>query len=429
MLRTTVLFVSAAALYAVQLPFQQSGFGDSEPGWSVWAPRSEIAPRGFVDHRYSRGEAGALALAGNSNAAEFGGWEHRLPVEPGKWYRLTAWYRAEGLTFERGQVLTRLDWVDAAGKRTGQPDYGYRIARDGEWRRVTLEAPAPEGATATRIELYLANAPQATVWWDDIRFEAIPAPAPRTVTIAAVNLRPEGTGGPRESVRQFMDAADRLVPKADLILFSEAITVVGTDKEGVEVAEPVPGPTTVTLGELARRKNAWVAAGVYERDGAAIYNTAVLLDRQGRLAGKYRKVYLPREEYEGGFTPGIDYPVFETDFGKVGMMICYDVFFADPARALALRGAELILMPIWGGNVTLAKARAIENHVFLAAAGYDYPTHILDPDGAIVAEAKDRGTAAIATIDLNRRYTEQWLGDMRARFFKELRLDVPVEGR
>ena len=82
-----------------------------------------------------------------------------------------------------------------------------------------------------------------------------------------------------------------------------------------------------------------------------------------------------------GLTPGSDYPVFRTDFGTVGLMICYDVFFADPARALALKGAEMILMPIWGGDETLAKARAIENKVFLVASGYDYPTYVMDPDG------------------------------------------------
>ena len=177
---------------------------------------------------------------------------------------------------------------------------------------------------------------------------------------------------------------------------------------------------------MARRKRAYISARIYERHGVAIYNTAVLMDREGKLAGKYRKVYLPREEIEGGITPGNDYPVFETDFGKVGMMICWDIQYADPARALALRGAELILTPIWGGNETLGKARAIENRVFIASSGYDYPTQIMDPDGEILALAKDEGAVAFTTIDLNRRYLEPWLGDMRGRFMKELRLDVPV---
>ena len=148
------------------------------------------------------------------------------------------------------------------------------------------------------------------------------------------------------------------------------------------------------------------------------------------MVGKYRKVYLPREEVEHGLTPGGDYPVFRTDFGTVGLMICYDVFFADPARALATKGAEVILMPIWGGDQTLGKARAIENKVFLVASGYDYPTYVMDPDGEILSEARERGAAAIATIDLNKRYVHPQLGDMRERRMKELRLDVkpPLPG-
>ncbi len=176
---------------------------------------------------------------------------------------------------------------------------------------------------------------------------------------------------------------------------------------------------------MARHKNSYLVAGIFEREGAAIYNTAVLIDRQGDVAGKYRKVYLPREEYEVGLTPGSDFPVFQTDFGKVGLMICWDLQYTDPARALALGGAELILLPIWGGDPTIGKARVLENHVFLAASGYDYPTYIMDPAGEMVAQAPDRGDVAHAVLDLNRRYTEKWLGEMRGRFMKEVRLDLP----
>ena len=66
-------------------------------------------------------------------------------------------------------------------------------------------------------------------------------------------------------------------------------------------------------------------------------------------------------------------------------MICWDVQYADPARGLALRGAEMILMPIWGGNEALGKARAIENQVFLVTSGYDYPNYAVDPDGGVLA--------------------------------------------
>jgi predicted amidohydrolase len=111
-------------------------------------------------------------------------------------------------------------------------------------------------------------------------------------------------------------------------------------------------------------------------------------------------------------------------------MICYDVFFADPARALASRGAELILMPIWGGDETLAKARAIENRVFLVASGYDHPTYVMDRNGELLSTTRQDGTAAMATIDLAKRYDNPLLGNMRDRMMKELRLDIkpPLPG-
>jgi predicted amidohydrolase len=90
-----------------------------------------------------------------------------------------------------------------------------------------------------------------------------------------------------------------------------------------------------------------------ERAGHLLYNTAVLLGPDGRLVGKYRKVCLPREEIEAGVMPGDQYPVFPNRFGKVGLMICYDGFFPEPARELAKRGAEVIAWPAWGCNPLL----------------------------------------------------------------------------
>jgi predicted amidohydrolase len=390
-------------------------------GWTVWSAREELRPATAREGQW-------LIIRGGGRPESYGGWVRIVEgIRGGAWYRLSAEYQASGVAAENWQVVARADWLDAQGRRTGQPEYAAWMERQADVTRISVTAPAPPKAVAARIELLLANAPAGEVRWRNARLEEVPAPAPRRIRVAAVNLRPEGTHSAAESVEQFLRlAAERIEGRADLIVLPEGITLVGTDKSYVEVAEPVPGPTTEALGGLARSKKAWVAAGIYERDGRAVYNTAVLLDREGRLAGKYRKVYLPREEIERGLTPGNSYPVFATDFGRVGLMICYDVFFPDPARALAAQGADIVVLPIWGGDETLAAARAIENKVFLAASGYDHPTYIMDPDGRRVAQAPQRGDVAIAEIDLSRRYTDPWLGDMRTRRLKEIRLDVPT---
>src|SRR5947207_1821674 len=105
----------------------------------------------------------------------------------------------------------------------------------------------------------------------------VPDPGPRKVTVASINLRPGPTHSSAESVSQFLETVAAKVPgKTDVILLPEGITVVGTGKPFPEVAETIPGPTTARLGEVARQRASYIAACIYEREGAAIYNTAVL---------------------------------------------------------------------------------------------------------------------------------------------------------
>jgi predicted amidohydrolase len=420
-MKYVLLLAVSGALWAEPVNIAQSG-------WRMWSQREATAPRVAIDQTVTRSGKGSLMVSGNSNAAVHGGWEYTVSdIKPGAWYRFTAYYRAQGVTTPNWQIVPRLDWQNANGKRAGVPDYVYKERHEGDWVKTWLEVPAPEKAVSVNLQLHLSHAPAGTVWWDDVTLEEIPQPKPRSVRIATMNLRPSKSKGREDNVEQFIHALNQAAPgNLDMILFPEGMTVVGTGKAYKDISESVPGPTTKRLGELARERNAWVAGGIYEAEGTAIYNTAVLLDRQGRLVGKYRKVYLPREEFESGLAPGNSFPVFDTDFGRVGLMICYDVFFSDPAKALAAQGAEVILLPIWGGNETLAKARAIENRIFLVTSGYDHPTYIMDPYGERISEAQQRGTAAVATIDLNRRYTEPHLGDMKQRRMREARIDVAV---
>ncbi len=430
-MKTLILWLIFSSVSAAALPFQLSGVTpgpDGTPaGWSTWSARPETAPRCFVDPQHARSKAGALTISGASNLVEHGGWEHlERDITGGGWYRFAAYYRAEAVASENWQIVARLDWRNAQNLRSGQPDYAYRMQRQGAWTRLTIDTQAPQDAKAVVLQLYLSNAPDGTVWWDDVSLVQIPTPAPRELRIAAVNLRPRETKSSAESVSRFVGLVeDSIHEKTDVILFPEGITMQGTGQSYADSAEPIPGPTTLRLGELARARNTYIVAGIYEREGPAIYNTAVLIDRLGHVAGKYRKVYLPRKEIEGGLTPGRDYPVFQADFGTVGLMICYDAQFADPARALAGRGAEIIFMPIAGGDETLAKARAIENKIFLVTSGYDFPTAVIDPDGNYLSIARDRGTVARATVDLNHRYVDSWLGEMHSRRMRELRLDIP----
>ena len=400
-------------------------------GWNVWSQRKQTSPVFFSAESPSLGGPGSLGIGGGSNSSAHGCWLKNVSgIVPGHYYRLDALYTAELVPWPRQQVLARLEWLDAEGKRAGQPEYVPEIGPEGGWMKTGGAFRAPENAASVNVELYLSYCPQGRVWWDEITFSEIPDPGKRMVRVATVNCLPDETANSAASVEEFCKLIEEAGKKgADIVCLGEGINMVGIKgNPGYSiVAEPIPGPTTNRLGELARKYEMYIVGALGERDGEAIYNTAVLIDRKGQVTGRYHKVYLPREEIEAGVTPGDGYPVFDTDFGRIGMMICWDVTYVDPALALAAQGAEIIFLPIWDGNKTLIRARAIENQVWLVDCIYGgEPSRIFDPWGNIAAEATERPGIGIADIDLNATHPEPWLGDMHLRFMRERRTDIKV---
>ena len=151
--------------------------------------------------------------------------------------------------------------------------------------------------------------------------------------------------------------------RPDVMVFGELLNVIGAPGTYDQKAETIPGRSTDTMAALARGYNTYVAFGMLERDGTNLYNAAVLLDRTGTIVGKYRKTQVPLAELSGGIAPGADVRVFQTDFGKVALLICQDSAFPEPARQAAIQCAEVLLVPIWGGKQSAVAARALEHSV------------------------------------------------------------------
>lgn len=402
-----------------------------EMEWTTWSPRKEIAPSFEVVEKGGRAGESALKLRTDASS-DFGAWKrHYIDVSAGKRYRFEAWYKVEGVQHEQRAVAPRLEWQDAKGKALRPAEFAVALEEKNGWKRVEITSPAPEKAAAAEVQLGFGFVESASVLWDDVLFGVDDAPRDRVVKVATIFHRPRGTKSALESVEEFCRVAKDAVMKEsaqpDIICMPEGITVVGTGKSYYEVGESLPGPTSERLGKCAKELNSYIVAGIYEKEGDVLYNTAVLMGRDGKLVGKYRKTHLPREEWEAGITPGEEYPVFETDFGKVGLIICWDVQFPEPSRAMARKGAEVLLLPIWGGNETLAKARAIENHVFLVSSSYDMKTFVVDPEGKVLAEATKELPVAFAEMHLDRKIFQYWLGDMKARTWRERRPDIAID--
>jgi predicted amidohydrolase len=394
--------------------------------WAMWAPRAEIAPKFAAETTGGRNGEGSLKIEGGGNSAAWGLWRKKVGgIVGGRHYRFTAHFRAEDVSNPQWSVSSRVTWLNQKGDIERPADIILNGEKHGEWTKCEQTMEAPAGARAALIELALGWCPNGTVWWDEPKLVEVPATRNRIIRAMTLFDRPRETGSATKSVEEFCRLLEGAgSQKPDIVCLPEGITAIGTGKSYVDVSEPVPGPTTARLGVTAKRLNSYIVAGLYERVGHVVYNTAVLIGRKGELVGKYRKTHLPREEVEAGLTPGDSYPIFDTDFGKVALMICWDVQFPEPARAMAAKGAEIIMLPIAGGSETLAKARAIENHVFLVSSSYDMKTFIVDPKGDVMVEATNNGETALAELHLDRKIIQYWTGDMKPRTWKERRTDI-----
>ena len=131
--------------------------------------------------------------------------------------------------------------------------------------------------------------------------------------------------------------------KPDIVVLPEVFNYLGSGAKYTEKAERASGPCVTALGKKAKEHHTYVVCPIFERRGSHTYNSAILLDRKGQLVGRYHKMFPTIGEIEQGITPGKRSPVFDTDFGKVGFAICFDLNFRPVGDDLGRQDADLIL--------------------------------------------------------------------------------------
>ena len=394
-------------------------------GWSAFTARPQSAPHVSS----SVGASGVvLGIEGAAVPNVYGGWRARIAgLQASAYYRISARALPLNIPHLRESVTIVLRWRGSFGDEVA-PDYvwDFRQQADGSllFDRVIQ---APSGATAVDVELVLQGAANGQVTFDGLSFRTAAAPPARKVRVAAIYYRPSGTSSGFASVQQAASYAAQVASTyhPDVMVLGEMLNVIGAPGTMESKAEPIPGRSSDAMAAVAASYRVNIVFGMLESKGNLLYNTAVLLDRSGAVAGKYQKVQLPIAEASAGISPGGSVPVFDTDFGKVALLICQDAAFPEPAREATLRGAEMLLVPIWGGKTSLVRARAVENGIYLAASGYDYASEIVNPLGTVLATVKI-GTGpkvAVTDLDLSKRFRETWLGDWRDIANKERRVD------
>jgi N-carbamoylputrescine amidase len=205
------------------------------------------------------------------------------------------------------------------------------------------------------------------------------------------------------------------------------------DIELFKLAETIPGPTTDALSKVARQKKVVLVASLFEKRAPGVYhNTAVIINADGKIAGKYRKMHIPDDPlyYEKFyFTPGdLGFQTHDTKYGKVGALVCWDQWFPEAARLTALSGADFLFYPTAIGWLpdeneemntaqhaaweTIQRAHAIANGVYVVVVNrvgreakltFWGQSFVVDPFGRIIAKASpDQEEVLVVECDLNR---------------------------
>jgi len=227
------------------------------------------------------------------------------------------------------------------------------------------------------------------------------------VALAQISCKREDKAENMKKMTEMVQKAKKQA--AELIIFPElSLTGYVVKDQIYELAETIPGPSTKAIENLARRFKTHIVFGMpelSEKAQATIYNAAVLVGPEG-LVGKYRKMHLPTHsvfEEKRYFRPGYQTAVFDTELGKIGLIICYDIFFPEVSRLTRLKGAQLIVCISASPSVrraffeTLTAARAIENAAYLAYVnlvgiedGLQFwgGSRLIGPQGKVLVQAK-----------------------------------------
>ncbi|MGA2975093.1 MAG: carbon-nitrogen hydrolase family protein [Spirochaetia bacterium] len=378
-------------------------------GWEASAPNPVLSPR-FGCDADSAGRT-RLSAEGNGRPECFGFLFRQVSLEAGKTYRLYVHFQTENL----GDVNRHLVHGVFARpmNRFNEGVFRYRQAPDGIQGERIFRGPTE--AMEVEVRLIFRFSAHGRVWWDCVSLEECEPIPPRPVRIAC-----SWGNGDLAHWAGWLDAAGRR--GVDVALLPETFSGVDPAK-----AQPLDGEAPSLLSEKARQWHMYVSGSFYERRRDIVLNTAPLYDRSGVLVGTYSKNQLYDPELSQGVTPGRGFPVFRTDFGVVGIIICYDSWFPETVRLLAYKGADLVLFPNVDYYLDLMPARAADNGVWLATSSSKGPAGVWDPSGSRAGELAPEQTryaacslraverdeeqhVLVTTVDMSQRYSPHWWG-------------------
>ncbi len=337
--------------------------GDLPEGWTLDAHRPSLSPS--FKKVVQKGKP-ALEIKGVGRKDINGSIKSEVSVEGGKTYLFTVRFKVSDKINPHRNLL-----FQCYGPRNKDGIFEFEKKENG-WIEGSARINFPgTGTQKAIVRIIFRHSEKGKANISNLSLvETTPIPA-RWVRVAVTAGKPSLT-----SVPGIIEKAAE--EKADIVLLPEFMN------GGKMIVETLSGPSCSTMSMLAKKHNMYIAGGIVRKSETSdhIYNTTVLYDRNGNVAGLYDKIHLYSPEVnEEGLTPGDKIVVLKTDFGKVGFMTCYDSWFTDVAELNALKGAELILFPNAGYYRSLMPARAADNNIRIMASSLHNANGIWDTGG------------------------------------------------
>lgn len=353
--------------------FEKGAIGALPDGWHFFTPRENLAPKFELTEQFGKR---CLMASGEGNEHCMGILSTTIHLELGKTYYFRVKFRmSEGLNPHRNLLFQFF----LENERNGI--FKFRRFSKGRVEGSARIFCPGEGMAEAQIRIVFRHAGSERVWIHAISLEDCPPVPPRWVRVGCTRGKPN-----LEKCAAALDLAGEA--GCDLFLLPEYM-------RGQYLPEPIDGASAALMAKEARCHRMYVGGGIVRQETRSgdIYNTALLFDREGRLAGSYDKVhpYSP-ELQDSGVLPGRSVPIMETDFGILGFIICYDSWFTDVAELLALKGAEIILFPSAGFYRSLIPARSADNCVRIVASSHNSGYGIWDTAGREVTDPEKDST-------------------------------------
>ena len=260
---------------------------------------------------------------------------------------------------------------------------------------------------------------------------------PREVWIASISqngLRAESPKQMSEMMLARMEAVTVFQP--DVVCLPEVFpftNVAGKAPRLEDVAEQSIGEVSRPFADFARNNHCYVIAPLYTKESGNIYNSAVVIDREGQVVGEYRKMHTTTGEMKRGVIAGpLDPPVFKTDFGTIGAQICFDIEWTESWQKLRRAGAEIVFWPSAYPGGSMVNAKAWQNKYCVVSSTNKDTTKICDVSGEDVAKTSRWNHWVCAPVNLEKAFLHTWpyvrrFGDIQAKYGRKVRIRTFAE--